>query len=145
MSRFCLIHRSSTPPSSSFKIYPWRWCDHFLRPPHWISFIALYLRVIDHCCRPRVAVAPPRTPATFSSNFQVLSWKLSKQLVLDMLRNLPLLLTLARPDGIVCVGGDGIVNEVLNGLLSRDNQKEAIWMFSLTLPAACLMFEASEP
>nr|CAD1830033.1 unnamed protein product [Ananas comosus var. bracteatus] len=30
------------------------------------------------------------------------------------------------PDGIVCVGGDGIVSEVLNGLLSRDNQKEAI-------------------
>ncbi|KAL2461123.1 Sphingoid long-chain bases kinase 1 [Abeliophyllum distichum] len=30
------------------------------------------------------------------------------------------------PDGIICVGGDGIVNEVLNGLLSRDNQKEAI-------------------
>ncbi|KAG6510455.1 hypothetical protein ZIOFF_028477 [Zingiber officinale] len=30
------------------------------------------------------------------------------------------------PDGIVCVGGDGIVNEVLNGLLSRDNQKEAL-------------------
>ncbi|KMT11237.1 hypothetical protein BVRB_5g110650 isoform C [Beta vulgaris subsp. vulgaris] len=76
MSRFCLIHRSSTPPSSSFKIYPWRWCDHFLRPPHWISFIALYLRVIDHCCRPRVAVAPPRTPATFSSNFQLAGFKL---------------------------------------------------------------------
>ncbi|KAL8167400.1 hypothetical protein V2J09_008899 [Rumex salicifolius] len=30
------------------------------------------------------------------------------------------------PDGIVCVGGDGIVNEVLNGLLTRSNQKEAI-------------------
>ncbi|KAG6518456.1 hypothetical protein ZIOFF_021931 [Zingiber officinale] len=30
------------------------------------------------------------------------------------------------PDGIVCDGGDGIVNEVLNGLLSRDNQKEAL-------------------
>ncbi|KAK6121501.1 hypothetical protein DH2020_044761 [Rehmannia glutinosa] len=28
--------------------------------------------------------------------------------------------------GIICVGGDGIINEVLNGLLSRDNQKEAI-------------------
>ncbi|XVF01701.1 hypothetical protein REPUB_Repub04eG0111200 [Reevesia pubescens] len=29
-------------------------------------------------------------------------------------------------DGIICVGGDGIINEVLNGLLSRDNQKEGI-------------------
>ncbi|KAK9093650.1 hypothetical protein Scep_025119 [Stephania cephalantha] len=32
----------------------------------------------------------------------------------------------ACPDGIICVGGDGIVNEVLNGLLSRSDQKEAI-------------------
>ncbi|KAI5425429.1 hypothetical protein KIW84_031287 [Lathyrus oleraceus] len=30
------------------------------------------------------------------------------------------------PDGIICVGGDGIINEVFNGLLSRDNQKEGI-------------------
>ncbi|TYH77871.1 hypothetical protein ES332_D04G185500v1 [Gossypium tomentosum] len=30
------------------------------------------------------------------------------------------------PDGIICVGGDGVINEVLNGLLSRDNQKEGI-------------------
>ncbi|XP_038684513.1 sphingoid long-chain bases kinase 1-like [Tripterygium wilfordii] len=30
------------------------------------------------------------------------------------------------PDGIICVGGDGIINEVLNGLLSRPNQKEGI-------------------
>ncbi|KAG6436752.1 hypothetical protein SASPL_101654 [Salvia splendens] len=30
------------------------------------------------------------------------------------------------PDGIICVGGDGIINEVLNGLLSRENQREAI-------------------
>ncbi|CAL9758060.1 unnamed protein product [Musa acuminata subsp. burmannicoides] len=32
----------------------------------------------------------------------------------------------ACPDGIICVGGDGIVNEVLNGILTRDDQKEAI-------------------
>uniref|UniRef100_A0A1D1YE79 Sphingoid long-chain bases kinase 1 n=2 Tax=Anthurium amnicola TaxID=1678845 RepID=A0A1D1YE79_9ARAE len=32
----------------------------------------------------------------------------------------------ACPDGIICVGGDGIINEVLNGLLGRNNQKEAI-------------------
>ncbi|XP_039029516.1 sphingoid long-chain bases kinase 1-like [Hibiscus syriacus] len=30
------------------------------------------------------------------------------------------------PDGIICIGGDGIVNEVLNGLLCRDNKKEGI-------------------
>ncbi|GMN65442.1 hypothetical protein TIFTF001_034505 [Ficus carica] len=30
------------------------------------------------------------------------------------------------PDGIICVGGDGIINEVLNGLLCRENQKEGI-------------------
>ncbi|KAI3445149.1 hypothetical protein Pfo_001814 [Paulownia fortunei] len=30
------------------------------------------------------------------------------------------------PDGIICVGGDGIINEVLNGLLSRENQREAM-------------------
>ncbi|KAL5224723.1 hypothetical protein ABZP36_011362 [Zizania latifolia] len=30
------------------------------------------------------------------------------------------------PDGIVCVGGHGIVNEVFNGLLSRSDRAEAI-------------------
>lgn len=39
------------------------------------------------------------------------------------------------PDGIICVGGDGIVNEVLNGLLSRDNQKEAISIPIGVIPA----------
>ncbi|KAL2609148.1 hypothetical protein R1flu_027721 [Riccia fluitans] len=29
------------------------------------------------------------------------------------------------PDGIICVGGDGIINEVLNGLLSRDDADRA--------------------
>ncbi|VVB13712.1 unnamed protein product [Arabis nemorensis] len=29
-------------------------------------------------------------------------------------------------DGIICVGGDGIINEVLNGLLSRSSLKEGI-------------------
>ncbi|KAJ7564165.1 hypothetical protein O6H91_02G005600 [Diphasiastrum complanatum] len=29
------------------------------------------------------------------------------------------------PDGIICVGGDGIINEVLNGLLNRENTQEA--------------------
>uniref|UniRef100_A0A0E0KTD0 DAGKc domain-containing protein n=1 Tax=Oryza punctata TaxID=4537 RepID=A0A0E0KTD0_ORYPU len=32
----------------------------------------------------------------------------------------------AFPDGIVCVGGDGIVNEVFNGLLSRSDRAEAV-------------------
>ncbi|KAL6651130.1 hypothetical protein ACP70R_010055 [Stipagrostis hirtigluma subsp. patula] len=32
----------------------------------------------------------------------------------------------ACPDGIVCVGGDGIVNEVLNGLLTRSDRTEAV-------------------
>lgn len=39
------------------------------------------------------------------------------------------------PDGIVCVGGDGIVNEVLNGLLSRENQKESISIPIGVIPA----------
>ncbi|XP_039123932.1 sphingoid long-chain bases kinase 1 isoform X1 [Dioscorea cayenensis subsp. rotundata] len=39
------------------------------------------------------------------------------------------------PDGIVCVGGDGIVNEVLNGLLSRSDQKEAISIPIGVIPA----------
>ncbi|XP_074567807.1 sphingoid long-chain bases kinase 1-like [Curcuma longa] len=39
------------------------------------------------------------------------------------------------PDGIVCVGGDGIVNEVLNGLLTRENQQEAISMPIGVIPA----------
>nr|BAH20145.1 AT5G23450 [Arabidopsis thaliana] len=29
-------------------------------------------------------------------------------------------------DGIICVGGDGIINEVLNGLLTRSNPKEGV-------------------
>ncbi|CAH8365094.1 unnamed protein product [Eruca vesicaria subsp. sativa] len=29
-------------------------------------------------------------------------------------------------DGIICVGGDGIINEVLNGLFTRSNQKERV-------------------
>ncbi|XP_042414135.1 26S proteasome regulatory subunit 4 homolog [Zingiber officinale] len=37
--------------------------------------------------------------------------------------------------GIVCVGGDDIVNEVLNGLLSRDNQKEALSITIGIIPA----------
>ncbi|XP_020200395.1 sphingoid long-chain bases kinase 1 [Aegilops tauschii subsp. strangulata] len=32
----------------------------------------------------------------------------------------------AFPDGIVCVGGDGIVNEVFNGLLTRSDRTEAV-------------------
>ncbi|KAI4384104.1 hypothetical protein MLD38_009871 [Melastoma candidum] len=39
------------------------------------------------------------------------------------------------PDGIICVGGDGIVNEVLNGLLTRDNQKEGISIPMGIIPA----------
>uniref|UniRef100_A0A0A9GEU5 DAGKc domain-containing protein n=1 Tax=Arundo donax TaxID=35708 RepID=A0A0A9GEU5_ARUDO len=39
------------------------------------------------------------------------------------------------PDGIICVGGDGIVNEVLNGLLGRDDLKEAIQLPIGIIPA----------
>ncbi|KAI4385798.1 hypothetical protein MLD38_003791 [Melastoma candidum] len=39
------------------------------------------------------------------------------------------------PDGIICVGGDGIVNEVLNGLLTRDNLKEGISILMGIIPA----------
>ncbi|XP_051152349.1 uncharacterized protein LOC127266224 isoform X2 [Andrographis paniculata] len=39
------------------------------------------------------------------------------------------------PDGIICVRGDGILNEVLNGLLSRDNQKKAILIPIGIIPA----------
>ncbi|KAI4370732.1 hypothetical protein MLD38_019048 [Melastoma candidum] len=39
------------------------------------------------------------------------------------------------PDGIICVGGDGIVNEVLNGLLTRVNQKEGISIPMGIIPA----------
>ncbi|KAL6857027.1 hypothetical protein ACP4OV_018409 [Aristida adscensionis] len=39
------------------------------------------------------------------------------------------------PDGIICVGGDGIVNEVLNGLLGRDDSKDAIQLPIGIIPA----------
>ncbi|TKW08947.1 hypothetical protein SEVIR_6G058200v4 [Setaria viridis] len=39
------------------------------------------------------------------------------------------------PDGIVCVGGDGIVNEVLNGLLGRDDFEVAIRLPIGIIPA----------
>uniref|UniRef100_A0A0D9X4G8 DAGKc domain-containing protein n=1 Tax=Leersia perrieri TaxID=77586 RepID=A0A0D9X4G8_9ORYZ len=38
-------------------------------------------------------------------------------------------------DGIICVGGDGIVNEVLNGLLGRDDLEEAIQLPIGIIPA----------
>lgn len=38
-------------------------------------------------------------------------------------------------DGIICVGGDGIVNEVLNGLISRDDPKEAMMVPIGIIPA----------
>nr|GLL29824.1 sphingoid long-chain bases kinase 1-like isoform X1 [Ipomoea trifida] len=37
---------------------------------------------------------------------------------------------------IICVGGDGIVNEVLNGLLCRTDQKEAISIPIGIIPAS---------
>ncbi|KAF0900379.1 hypothetical protein E2562_031577 [Oryza meyeriana var. granulata] len=39
------------------------------------------------------------------------------------------------PDGIICVGGDGIVNEVLNGLLGRDDLEKAIQLPIGIIPA----------
>ncbi|XP_047310892.1 sphingoid long-chain bases kinase 1-like [Impatiens glandulifera] len=39
------------------------------------------------------------------------------------------------PDGIICIGGDGIVNEVLNGLLIRKDQKEALSIPMGIIPA----------
>ncbi|WVZ95045.1 hypothetical protein U9M48_040851 [Paspalum notatum var. saurae] len=39
------------------------------------------------------------------------------------------------PDGIICVGGDGIVNEVLNGLLGRDDFEVAIRLPIGIIPA----------
>ncbi|KQJ95412.1 hypothetical protein BRADI_3g17050v3 [Brachypodium distachyon] len=39
------------------------------------------------------------------------------------------------PDGIICVGGDGVVNEVLNGLLGRDDLKEALQLPIGIVPA----------
>ncbi|CAL5010140.1 unnamed protein product [Urochloa decumbens] len=39
------------------------------------------------------------------------------------------------PDGIICVGGDGIVNEVLNGLLARDDFQVAIRLPIGIIPA----------
>ncbi|CAM0911265.1 unnamed protein product [Alopecurus aequalis] len=39
------------------------------------------------------------------------------------------------PDGIICVGGDGVVNEVLNGLLGRDDLNEALQLPIGIVPA----------
>eukprot|EP00249_Psilotum_nudum_P024382 c29171_g1_i1 orf=1411-3663(+) len=38
-------------------------------------------------------------------------------------------------DGIICVGGDGIINEVLNGLLSRDDHKQSMGVPIGIIPA----------